>query len=388
VRRGDQVTVVTGLPHYPDWGIAPGLRRAIWSEATVEGVHIIHAAHYVPSVQSAVRRAVYEGTFGLTALLAAMSVPRPDVIVGIVPSLSGGLVARMTAARLRAPYGILFQDLMGPSARDSGVPGGERVADATVAAEKWAVRRASAVGVVTHAFVPYLESLGVHRAVIHLVPNWSRLAEPTLTVEETRKRFGWTDGRAVVLHAGNMGYKQGLEQVVDAARLAAARCEPVQFVLAGGGNRAGSIRAAIGDLSNVTFIGVQPNGIHASLLAAADVLLLSELPTQIQMSLPSKLTSYFAAGRPIVAAVPVGGSSAAEIERSGAGVVVPAGQPEALMATVQSVLADREHAARLGAAGSAYAATNTSSAICLERAENFVDAITEHPFGHRTATGR
>jgi glycosyltransferase involved in cell wall biosynthesis len=172
-----------------------------------------------------------------------------------------------------------------------------------------------------------------------------------------------------------MGHKQGLEQVLDAARLAARRGEPVRFVLAGGGNRADAIRQAAGGLANVELLGVQSEGIHASLLAAADVLLLSERASQIEMSLPSKLTSYFAAARPIVAAVPAGGASAAEVTRSGAGLVVPAGDPEALLAALRTLRDDAGLAARLGSAGPAYAAANTSSAACLERAAAFVDAI-------------
>ena len=188
-------------------------------------------------------------------------------------------------------------------------------------------------------------------------------------------RFGWTDGRQVVLHAGNIGLKQGLEQVVDAARLAAERGDPVRFVFSGGGSQTGAIRAAARDLRNVDFLGVQPDGIHASLLAAADVLLLSERATQIDMSLPSKLTSYHAAGRPILAAVAVGGSSAAEVTRSGAGMVVPAGQPEALLAALAQLRRQPALAAELGAAGRAYAETHTAAEVCLARGAALVDLI-------------
>jgi glycosyltransferase involved in cell wall biosynthesis len=373
--RGDDVTVVTGLPHYPQWRLAPRTHRALWSSEQLNGVEIRRAAHYVPRTQSAIRRAVHEATFGLTGFLAMLRVTRPDVIVGITPSLSGAVVARLAAERFGVPYGILFQDLMGLAARQSGVPGGAGVASVTAAAETWAVRRAIAVAVVSQAFVPYLEGIGVESSLIHHVPNWSRLAEPIDTVAETRERFGWDDERTVVLHAGNIGFKQGLEQVIDAARLAEARAMPVRFVLAGGGNRNEAIREAAAGLTNIEFIGVQPDGMHASLLAAADVLLLSERPSQIEMSLPSKLTSYFAAGRPIIGAVSAGGASAAEIERSGAGLFVPAGQPEALLASIGWLRDDADLAARLGAAGPVYADANTSSATCLERAAHFVDGI-------------
>jgi colanic acid biosynthesis glycosyl transferase WcaI len=374
-RRGDDVAVVTGLPHYPQWRLLPGTPRVLWSRERVRGVEVVRAAHYVPRTQSAIRRAIHEATFGLTAVLAAVTRRRPDVVLGITPSLSGAVVARLAAERFGVPYGILFQDLMGLAARQSGVPGGGGVAGAAAAAESWAVRRAAGVAVVSRAFQPYLEGIGVQPSVIHHVPNWSRLAKPTLTITQTRERFGWDDDRTVVLHAGNMGFKQGLEQVIDAARLAEARAMPVRFVLAGGGNRNEAIREAAAGISNVEFIGVQPDGTHASLLAAADVLLLSERPSQIEMSLPSKLTSYFAAGRPIVGAVAGGGASAAELERSGAGLVVPAGQPEALLTSLGWLRDDSDLAARLGVAGPVYAAANTSSAQCLERAARFVDAI-------------
>lgn len=373
--RGDEVTVVTGLPHYPEWQIPPGTPRRLVHEETIDGVTVIRAAHYVPASQSALRRAVYEGTFGLTGLLASRRPRRPHAILGIIPSLSGGVIARRTGQRLDVPYGLLFQDLMGRAALQSGIAGGSAAARATVAVETWATRRARAVGVVAKTFTTYLVSLGVAPSRIHHVPNWARLSSPAMTPAQTRSRFGWTDGLQVVLHAGNMGLKQGLEQVVDAARLSAARGDPVRFVFSGGGNQAQVIRAAARDLPNVSFLGVQPDGIHASLLSAADVLLLSERPTQAGMSLPSKLTSYLAAGRPIVAAVPPEGGSAQEVERSGAGLVVPSGDPAGLLDALTRLRVTPALAAGLAAAGPAYAQGNTSAAVCLSRAVALVDTI-------------
>ncbi len=172
-----------------------------------------------------------------------------------------------------------------------------------------------------------------------------------LSVETVRAQFGWTAGLQVVLHAGNLGLKQGLTQVVDAARLAARRGDPVRFVFSGGGSQTSEIRAAAEGLPNVEFLGLQPDAMHANLLAAADVLLLSERASQVDMSLPSKLTAYFAAGRPILAAVGLEGGSAAEVERSGAGIVVPAGQPVALLEALARLREASGLAAELAAAG-------------------------------------
>jgi glycosyltransferase involved in cell wall biosynthesis len=373
--RGDQVTMITGLPHYPDWRVPDGTPRALVREEPIGGVRVIRAAHYVPATQNALRRATYEATFGFTGLLASRRIERPDVILGVVPSLSGGILARILSRRFGAPYGLLFQDLMGPSASQSGIAGGGAVASATTAAERWAAGRAAAIGVVASSFHEYVQSLGVPADRIVDVPNWSRNAEPDLSIAAVRSRFGWTDERQIVLHAGNMGLKQGLEQVVEAARLAAERRDPVRFVFCGGGSQDVAIRAAARDLRNVDFLGLQTDGIHASLLAAADVLLLSERGTQIDMSLPSKLASYTAAGRPILAAVALAGGSAARVARSGAGIVVPAGQPDALLQALARLRRQPALGAKLAAAGELYAGTYTAAASCLAGAAGLMDLI-------------
>ncbi len=300
---------------------------------------------------------------------------RPDAIVGIVPSLSGGVLARLLGRRFGAPYGLLFQDLMGPAARQSGMTGGGVVASATTAAERWAAGRAQTIGVVATSFVPYISSLGVRPERILHVPNWSRHISADQSVEDVRARFGWPEDCQVVLHAGNLGIKQGLGQVIDAARLASQRGDPVRFVFSGGGSQASEIEGAAEGLTNVEFLGLQSDRMHANLLAAADVLLLSERPSQVDMSLPSKLTAYYAAGRPIVAAVGLEGGSAAEVARSGAGLVVPAGQPGALLEALARLRDDPILAAALAAAGATYADTHTGARHCLARAASLVDLI-------------
>ena len=274
---------------------------------------------------------------------------------------------------------------MGPAARQSGVRGGRAVATATTAAERWVASPARAIGVVSTSFVPYLDSLGIRPERIVHVPNWSRHISADLSVESVRAQLDWSPDLQVVLHAGNLGLKQGLDQVVDAARLAARRGDPVRFVFSGGGSQTTEIRAAAEGLPNVDFLGIQPDAMHANLLAAADVLLLSERASQVDMSLPSKLTAYFAAGRPILAAVGLDSGSAAEVERSGAGIVVPAGQPAALLDALTRLRETSGLVAELAAAGIAYAEAHTGARRCLERAANLVDLIAGRDPGVDTA---
>lgn len=369
---GHEVTVVTGFPHYPAWRIEPGERR-MRAEEMRNGVRVLRRRHYVPRTQSAIRRAAYEGTFLMHGMLSRPR--RPDVVFGVIPSLSGGLLARYFAARAGAPYGLIFQDMMAPAARQSGIGGGVRVAGVTAALERWAVEKARTVAIAAESFRPYLTELGVSGDRIVEFPNWSHLGKPTADRSTTRKRLGWPEDRTIVLHAGNMGLKQGLDQVVEAARRSDTLGTSAVYVLMGEGSQRRALQSRAVGVDCLRFLPFQPEEEVPNVLAAADVLLVSERPTIIDMSLPSKLTSYFAAGRPIVAAVPPQGSTAREISRSGAGVIVPIADPDALNAAVQRLKSDPLRAAQLGDAGLRYAASALDLATARERIDDLLQRM-------------
>ena len=371
-QSGHRVSVITGFPHYPSWSVDPAYRGSLRRREVHAGVDIIRRRHFVPGRQSVVGRGTYEATFLLHGLLTRLD--PPDVVVGIVPSLSGGALARMFAARWHVPYGVIVQDLMGRAAEQSGMAAGGRVAGRVSSFEGWALGRARAVGVVSPSFVPYLQSLGVSRERIVDLPNWIVRPAVKASVAETRQRLGW-GSEQIVLHAGNMGLKQGLEQVLDAAELAATSDPLIRFVLLGDGNQREQLQQAAAHLPNVQFLPSQTDDDYAAALAAADVLLLTQRSSVADMSLPSKLTSYCAAGRPIVAAVRSDGATYREILRTGAAMAVPSGDPEALLSAIAGLRNDPALAARLGAAGANYAAATLASSEGLERGRRFVEGL-------------
>jgi glycosyltransferase involved in cell wall biosynthesis len=301
--------------------------------------------------------------------------PRPDVVIGVVPSLSGGVLARVAAARARAGYGVIFQDLMGSAAEQSGIQGGRRAAAVARRLERWVVARAAAVAPVTESFVPYLKQIGVAEDRFEILRNWSHLGVQTRDRDKTRRELGWGPDEWVVLHAGNMGLKQGLEQVVVAAKLADHRGAAVRFVLMGDGSQRLAIENLAAGTSRLAFRPFVEAAELPNVLAAADVLLISERESVLDMSLPSKLTAYFAAGRPIVASVHPEGATARELGRVGAGVVSPAGQPEGLLDALLGLRAKPDEAERMGANGVAYAHASLGRRQALERADAFVARI-------------
>ena len=374
-RRGHTVVVATTFAHYPDWRSSANGRFG-FSEARA-GVSIRRRAHFVPRRQSAAQRALYEATLLASGVTALGLRTRPDVVIGTCPSLAAGILARTAAIAYRVPYGLVFQDLMGLAARQSGVAGGDRVASVVHRAELAIARRAEGIAIIAEGFRAYFESGGVTPERVVRLRNWTHRIEPRETREATRARLGWPADELVCLHGGNMGQKQGLGNLLEAAALLDG--ERIRIVLAGDGNDRARLRSEANrrGLNNVEFMPMQEPGRWEELMQASDVLLVNQRASVADMSLPSKLTAYFAAGRPVVAAVSADSETAREISAAEAGFVVAPEDPPALREVLASLHQDPSAASRFGDAARRYAEDHLSAQATLERHERFVLAVAE-----------
>lgn len=336
VAAGADVDVVTGIPHYPQWKVTNqryryGLR---WREND-GAARLTRVRHAVPAHPDLVGRMRQEASF---ALLAAPQVRRSaaDVIVAVTP-LVGAMVAAHVGRRGR-PLGVIVHDLAGNAAVQSGSTGG-RTAKIVGSAEYALLARADKVGVITPRFEPALTSHGVESARLAVLPIFTHVNESALSAAHARRQLGWAEAGLTVLHTGNMGMKQGLEHVVAAARMA-PDVGDIQFVFVGDGNQRSHLEALASDIANVRFVDPVSNDDYPTVLAAADVLLLHERPGAAEMSLPSKLTSYVAARRPILAAVDDSGITKALLETYGAAMTVSSGDPKALLDAIHTLGTD------------------------------------------------
>lgn len=328
LRAGAEVHVVTGVPHYPAWRVTDEqyLTGRRWHEE-LDGVRVTRVRHHVPAAAGLVGRMRMEASF-LTAAAAEVRRSRADAVVAVTPSLAGA-AAGVLGARGR-PVGVVVQDLTGQGAAQSG-SAGRLVGRAIGALEYAALRRATAVGVITPRFGAVLEQHGVRADRLLPTGNFTHITPPTLTAEEARRRLGWPEGVLRVVHTGNMGMKQGLEGVVEAARLADGRGLAVELVLMGDGNQRSALEQLAAGVRSLRMMDPVDAETYPVVLAAADVLLLHERAGVVEMSLPSKVTSYVAAHRPIVAATEPGGITHDVLAQSRAAVLVPPGDPAALL---------------------------------------------------------
>ncbi len=303
-----------------------------------------------------------------------------------MPYVANGVLARLASQRFRVPYGLVIQDLSSQGASQSTILGGRRIAKTLRSVEGLVLRGAAGVGIVADGFRSNIESMGVAPDRVTMLPNWSHVAAPTADRARTRAALGWDDATQIVLHAGNMGLKQGLEHVVTAARVAERGGDPVRFVLMGDGNQRAALMALAQGVSAIEFLAPQPADRFMDVLAAADVLLVNERASVVDMSLPSKLTSYFMAGRPVVAATNPLGLTAREVARSGAGLSVPAEDPGALLAALGALRASPALASDLGANGPRYATAHLGAEAAYDRVERFLAGLLE-PVPVRTFAG-
>ena len=177
--------------------------------------------------------------------------------------------------------------------------------------------------------------------------NWVDLVaiRPIETESEFRKVLGLVPDQKVALYAGNMGEKQGLEIVVEAARLLPHR-EDVVFVLCGHGAAVDRIRSLGNQLSNIRWLPVQPAEQLNSLLNLADIHLLPQRADAADLVMPSKLTGMLASGRPIVATATPGTQIYDVVSRCGL-TTVP-GDPQAFAAAILKLSDDPELRGQLG----------------------------------------
>jgi glycosyltransferase involved in cell wall biosynthesis len=156
----------------------------------------------------------------------------------------------------------------------------------------------------------------------------------------------------------------------------------VHFILVGdGGERRKLVELASG-ISRLSFVPPLDDEQYRLALAAADVLLVNEKTGVSAMAVPSKLTAYFDASRPVVAATDPDGITASEVTAAGAGVVVPAGEPGRLLDAVMAIGADPEGARRYGLNGLRYRQQVLGQDTAIAQFQSLIRSLGSSPSGN------
>ena len=362
--RGHDVDVVTAFPNYPERRIHPGYGRAFWQHDRRAGVDITRSWLRVRPNESFLDKVLYELTFvTFSAPHVVRRLRGADALLCVIPSLLAARAAHTAIHALRARTRLVLwvQDLVvrASAAVDAGsvARSSMRVAGRI---ERAAWRAADAVVVCSPGFVEHVTSAGAAPDDVSVVLNWA----PVETVVPTP--LPPSDGPTRFLYSGNLGYTQGFETLLEAARLAGS---DVSLRIVGAGNAAEDVARKAAAVSNVVVEPPVARADFPALLAWAHAHVVIQRTAAAGANLPSKIGSYLASGRPIVASLSFDTPAAELLRQSGAAVLADAESSSALAEAMLHLHTHPQLLAELGGAGRKFAVAELSPDRQLVRLE-------------------
>jgi colanic acid biosynthesis glycosyl transferase WcaI len=300
--QGHQVRVVTAFPYYPDWRLHPDAKGPFYRREQVDGVSVLRCPLYVPARPNAWRRVLHLVSFALSSFPALLWQSRfkPDVLVLVAPTLfcvpGAWLFSRLTGARSV----LHVQDFEVDALFGLGMGGQAGVLKRmALALERRLLGCFDRVSTISSGMVQRALAKGVLPERVRFFPNWSEVSrfQGVSRSAELLARLGVDPAQKVLLYAGNMGEKQGLEVVLQAAERWKDRTDLVFLLVGEGAGKARMVQmAADMGLRNVVFAPLQAYEDLPVLLASADVHLVVQKRGVADAVLPSKLTNILAAG--------------------------------------------------------------------------------------------
>lgn len=376
--RGHEVTVLTGLPRYHVVERPAGGRSRPFMREKYHGLQVFRVFNLDIPWDRPLLRGLDQVVAAAAACLAGCCLPPFEVAMVYSPPLPLALATLVFCGLRGCPLVLNVQDLFPQSAIDLGVLRNPRLIQAFRGLESFLYRHADLITVHSAGNRRHILAAGGDPGKVAVISNWvdTDALRPSSRHNGLRAALGLND-RFVVSFAGIFGYSQDLETVLASADRLRDRPD-IAFLLVGDGVEKPRLLELARDLNlaNVHFLPMQPKDKYPDVLAASDLCLVT-LRRDVQTPVvPSKILSILAAGRPVLAGLPLEGDAPRLIAEAGCGFCVPPGDSEAMAGAIRH-LADRPILReQLGASGRHYAERHLSLSRCAEILEGYFQKIT------------
>lgn len=376
VRRGHQVTVLTGPTHLAAV-VPPGARLVHRFEC--DGVEVVIANIAYHQTMGYGRRVLSFLLFAALATWLVLRMPRPHAIYASSTPLTVAVPALAAWWLRRVPYVLELRDLWPAVPVAVGALRGRL----RVGLARWLERRAYLgarhIVVLSPGMEAAVREVVGDRRPCTLIPNCCDLdLFGGADGAAVRRQYGWED-RCVFLHAGAMGRINGLDLVVRAAD--ALRSESAAlFVLAGEGREQAALERDVRrrGLANVVFLGKRPKREMPALFAAADVCLMTVAPFPIlEINCANKWFDSLAAGKPVV--LNYSGWQREVLESAGAGYGCCLGDDHEFVRRLQELVRDAQRRAQMGRSARRLGEARFSRDSCLQRVEAVLNSVANRP---------
>ena len=367
--HGHEVRVVTAPPYYPMWQILPDYHRWRYSQENLNGVKVYRCPLWVPSSPSGLTRVLHHISFAVSSFLIMVWQGiwwRPNIVWVVEPPflMAPGALISGWAARCRTWLHV--QDFEIDTAFELEILNFRSIRRFVNGIELWVMKLFNRVSTISEAMFERLITKGLDQRKCVYFPNWvdTNLIFPLQGPSPMRRELGIPDGDTVALYSGNMGEKQGLEIVIDAARHLQDK-KTHRFIFCGDGVTRTKIQRLASGLPNVQFLPLQAPERLNQLLNLADVHLLPHGRKAADLALPSKLLGMLASGRPVVA-VTSHDTQVARIVKD-CGIVVPPNDSSGLANSIKFLIENAQPRVDFGQAGRAYALQHWEKEKVLKR---------------------
>jgi len=357
---GNDVTVLTSAPDYPEGELYEGYQNEWVHRETRNGVNVVMTKTLPASNVGLFRRALKFVWLMILSTLVGLRLEKPDVVVATSPQplvgVSGWLLARVR----RSKFVFEVRDLWPESIAAVG-EGDNRLLYAVLeAVSSFLYRRADRVVIVSQEFEQTIVDAGTDPANVLYHPNgvdvsfFEGAENPTFPERSLSEQF-------VVSYVGTIGRAHGLSVVLDAAEELQddSKYDDVLFLFVGYGADADTLRdqAAQRDLDNVAFAGRRPKEEVPGFLSVSDLSLVHLKDRDLfRTVIPSKMFESMAAGVPILLGVK--GEARRILTEANAGVTMEPEDPTDLATAVRRLHDDAEQRATLGTNGTTYVREN------------------------------
>ena len=300
VERGVDVSVVTAAPYYPEWCCHKGYSNE-WSTTVSDGVSVLRNPLYIPSKLTTLKRLVHLVSFASSSFVTLIRLVRskPDVLLLVQPTLFCAPGALLFCKLSGAKAVMHVQDFEVDAMFGLGMGKFDLFAAIASKIEYFLLSRFDSVSTISLSMMEKLRSKGVAESKIAFFPNWAdvRTITPCVDGAAQREAWGFSDNEKIVLYAGNIGEKQGLELLLEAATRYQST-PSVRFVIVGAGAYVDTLKEIAEGLGldNVLFKPLQPWSDVPAMLSMADVHVVIQRKGVADAVLPSKLTNILSVG--------------------------------------------------------------------------------------------
>jgi colanic acid biosynthesis glycosyl transferase WcaI len=369
--RGIVTDVVCPPPHYPGWHVRPPYSAARYSAEKLDGVRVWRCPIFLRRNASGLVRLLTSLSFGLTAspvLIWRILSQRPDVVLCVEPTLATAPAALLAGWLVGARTVLHVQDLEVDAALAVGhIRLAKPLLSFVYGVERILMRQFDQIVTISTKMLMAIERKGVAAERLVLLRNWVDVERiyPLATPNAYRDELDLSD-RFVCLYSGQIGRKQALHLVLDAAE--SLTDDPrFAFVVAGDGPERENLELRYGALPNVRFLPLQPEARLPEFLNLADCHMLPQDAGMSELVLPSKLGGMLASGKLILVTADPDSELAEFLQ--GTATIVPPGSPGAIVAGLRRLIhtQDTMQTERLGLARTISAAESLDRFAALVR---------------------